>query len=109
MTPATGDDGWWEPHESVLRGFSNNIEVCVANSDWDQLISVLRLRQAYLEEISAKPVPEEVVKDLRGLVTEILEQDATLQLKVQDQKGALTRQLAELKRSQSALQAYNDQ
>lgn len=108
MSHAQYDGDWWELHESLLRDFSNKIDGCVANSDWEELISVLRSRQTCLEDMFAKPVPEQYGKAIRSLVSEILDQDAMFQLKVQDQKTMLANQLAELKRSQFALHAYNN-
>lgn len=101
--------GWLEQCSQRLCDFSSKIELCIDNSDWEMLATVLASRQAYLEQILSNPISQEYANAVRELVEGTLEQDVVFQSKIQDQKNKLIELQSLLERGRRAVQAYKGQ
>lgn len=91
-----------------LLDFSNEIGNCIDQSDWEMLVTVLASRQAYLEQVLANPVQDEQRDVVRRFLEKVLEEDATFQAKVQDQKIQSNELQSVLERGRRAVKAYNN-
>ena len=87
-----------------LAALSKQIDDCVAEEQWEQLITVLNLRQQCLEVLFAEPIVEPEI--LKSLAHSIIEQDKLFVEKIQEQKKIIEKQLHELSKGQQAVQAY---
>ncbi|HEY8035327.1 MAG TPA: flagellar protein FliT [Methylobacter sp.] len=88
-----------------LAALSNEIHEYVAEEQWEQLATVLSLRQQCLEMLFSKP-SEAKSEALKYLANSILEQDAAYVAKILEQKKILEKQILTFDKSRQALKAY---
>lgn len=92
-----------------LQCFTENIQDCMAKSDWERLADVLDARQIYLERIFAVADSFPAQKKLlaKQLAQSILEQDADFISCIETQKKLSAAQQSALGLGRRAMQAYN--
>lgn len=88
-----------------LTALSNEIYEYVAGEQWEQLVTVLELRQQYLEKLFSEAVAESGT--LKSLAKSILEQDAVFVASIQEQKKIVEEQILALDKGRQAIQAYS--
>jgi hypothetical protein len=86
-----------------LAALSNEIHAYVVEEQWEQLATVLNLRQQCLETLFSETA-ESVA--LKALANSILEQDAAYVAKIQEQKKILEKQISIFDKGRQALKAY---
>lgn len=87
-----------------LATLSAQVHECVAEEQWEQLVVVLDLRQQCLEKLfSGEVVAPEALKTI---ASSIIEEDAVLIEKIQEQKNILGKQIVAFDKGRQATQAY---
>lgn len=100
-------EGWsadQRPQVEELTALSSQVYECIAEEQWEQLVTTLHLRQQCLEALFSGVIAES--ETLKSLASSILEQDAILISKIQEQKKIVEKQILELDKGQQAIQAY---
>lgn len=87
-----------------LAALSNQVSECVAAEQWEQLAVVLDLRQHCLEKLFSEAVMAS--EALKSLASSIIEEDAVLIERIQEQKKILEKQIVAFDKGRQATQAY---
>lgn len=93
------------PQMEELTALTDRVFECVAEEQWEQLVTVLHLRQQCLETLFSEPIVEP--EFLKSLADSILEQDSIFVTRIQEQKKIVEKQILELDKGQQAIQAYS--
>lgn len=100
---------WIEQHKRALQAYSEKIQICIDQSDWDELSDVLESRQGYLEQLFGEAAWEQHRGELKQLAQTILDQDAAFLAHVELQKNTALQQQLSFERGRRAIEAYNGQ
>ncbi len=87
-----------------LTALSEQVNECVAEGQWEQLVTTLNLRRECLEALFSEDGVESDI--LKSLADSILEQDAVFITTIQKQQKLIEKQLQDLDKGQQAIQAY---
>lgn len=88
-----------------LTALSNDVCECVAEERWEQLVVTLNLRQQCLERLFEDTAADREM--LKSLANSIIERDAVLMEKIQEQKKILEKELLVFDKGRQAIQAYS--
>lgn len=94
--------------QQQLHRFSNEIENCIANGEWDGLANILKVRQICLEQLFAVSIPEDQKLFVKTIALSILEQDATYVARIEEHKKFLSSQQLALDHNRKAIQVYTN-
>jgi hypothetical protein len=100
----------WTPGQSLqskmegLMALSKQVNECIGQEQWEQLVEVLDFRQRRLEALFSDETTGS--EALRSLANSILEQDAILLTRLQEQQRIVEKKIIELGKGQQAVQAY---
>ncbi|MCQ8182087.1 flagellar protein FliT [Methylomonas sp. SURF-1] len=97
-----------DDYAAVLLDFKRRIELCLADTAWDELPAILASRQAYLERIASQPIPDERREWVKQIALSTLADDAEFLSKVEADKSAMAKQQQSLERGIRATQAYKN-
>lgn len=109
MQSAENSLAWLQSQESAICAFTDKIEQCIADSDWDGLAEVLDRRQAFLQQLFRDTAPQIHQASLKRIAESILAEDAVFQAMVEAEKQAIAQQHEVFERSRRALKAYGEQ
>ncbi|MGD0960855.1 MAG: hypothetical protein ABSB19_13700 [Methylomonas sp.] len=92
--------------ERVLTQFAEEIALCIENTDWEKLSTLLKSRQGYLENILAPSHSELHRESLHRLVNNVLENDRFALVKIQEHQNKLIELHALMDHGMRAIKAY---
>lgn len=99
---------WLNVQAQAVQAFSDRIQHCIADSDWDGLGEVLDQRQVFLQQLFTDATPQLHQQALRRIAETILAEDAVFQAMVETEKQAIIQQHEAFERSRRALKAYGE-
>lgn len=99
-------EDWIQLQREVLSTYSDKIEACIGNSEWEMLAVVLESRKAFLQRLFSPIVEEQHRTNLKQLAESILQQDAFFQARVEEQKRIVVQQQMAIDHGRRAVQAY---
>jgi hypothetical protein len=101
------DTEWVEIQNKILTTYSEKIESCIAQSAWEMLAIVMEARHAYLLQLFSPSVSEQYRTFLKQLAALILQQDARVKARVEEQKSIIALQQLSLDRGRRAVRTYS--
>ncbi len=87
-----------------LMALTKQVNECIRQEQWEQLVDVLDFRQRCLEALFSDETAGS--EALRTLANSMLEQDAILLTQLQEQQRVVEKKIIELGKGQQAVQAY---
>ncbi|WP_347988746.1 flagellar protein FliT [Methylomonas sp. AM2-LC] len=90
-----------------MKEFSEQIAICLENSEWERLSEVLSARQTYLEKILEQAENEVDRESLRELVESVLEEDKISLSLIQAQQQKLIELHGLMDQGMRAIKAYS--
>lgn len=103
------DEHWLEQQRKALLTYSDKIELCISQADWEMLAMVLESRYTYLQQLFSPTIPLEWQAALKQLAELVLQQDVLFQSRVEEQKRIVAQQQLAFDRGRQAVQAYRNQ
>ena len=86
--------------------FMRQIMDAISNEKWDDLNSILKVRQDYFEEILKDPIQTLSVDYLEKLIADVLHQDQQFVLTIHQKQQAIEQQRLSLMQGRRSVKAY---